>query len=260
MAQAEESMRSQSLIRVRGLRVRYHQQEVLHGVNLDLNDGEFVSLVGKSGCGKSTLLHALAGFVPYQGEVKMPDSLGMVFQNYAIFPWLTVRGNIAFGLGKNHRGDRDEAISNILNMLGIEAEASSYPSELSGGQAQRVALGRAIAADPDVIFMDEPFGALDLFTREKMQTWLLEVWEQQHKTVLFVTHSIEEAIYLSDRILVLADGVVVAEFEVPFGRPRLEDMKFDKAFVSLKRELLTCMEGPAESLRSDALGRRISEG
>ncbi len=225
-----------------GLRVSYGQQEILHGIDLEVSEGEFVSVVGKSGCGKSTFLYALARFIPCRGEVRMPASFGMVFQNYAVFPWLTVRGNIAFGLGKSHSGERDKDVSSMLDMLGLSAEAASYPAQLSGGEAQRVALGRAIAANPEVILMDEPFGALDLYTREKMQTWLLEIWGKQHKTVLFVTHSIEEAIFLSDRIVVLGSGVTLGQYSVPFARPRQENLKFTGSFMDLKQEIVTRME------------------
>lgn len=229
-------------IHIRELRVRYENQVILSNIDLDVGDGEFVSLVGKSGSGKSTLLHALAGFIPHEGEIQMPGKLGMVFQNYAVYPWLTVRGNIAFGMSTEPvTGSRDE-VSNYLELLGLTAVASSYPSQLSGGQSQRVALGRAIAANPDVIFMDEPFGALDLYTREKMQSWLLDIWDRQHKTVLFVTHSVEEAIFLSDRVLVLGNGAILGQFHVPFGRPRREDQKFDPSFLTLKQEIIKCME------------------
>lgn len=232
-------------IAVRGLRVGYGQHDVLHGIDLDVGKGEFVSIVGGSGCGKSTLLYALARFIPYRGEVSMPESFGIVFQNYAVFPWLTVKDNIAFGLHGIHARHSDQ-ISKLLEMLGLLSESSSYPAQLSGGQTQRVALGRAIAADPEVIFMDEPFGALDLFTREKMQTWLLDIWEKQQKTVLFVTHSIEEAIFLSDRVIVLGRGIILGQFNVPFGRPRREELKFSNAFVELEKVITSSMKG-AES-------------
>ena len=231
-------------IAVRGLRVSYGQQEVLHGIDLDVAEGEFVSIVGGSGCGKSTLLYALAGFIPSLGEVTMPKSVGMVFQNYAVFPWLTVKQNIEFGLRGSNSPDK-ENVAQLLEMLGLSAEASSYPAQLSGGQTQRVALGRVIAANPELIFMDEPFGALDLFTREKMQTWLLDIWEKQHKTVLFVTHSIEEAIFLSDRVIVLGGGIILGQFNVPFGRPRLEELKFNDIFVGLKQEIARSMKESA---------------
>jgi len=137
---------------------------------------------------------------------------------------------------------RGDLIARHLEMVGLSADAQKYPAQLSGGQAQRVALARALAPDPEVIFMDEPFGALDMYTREKMQTWLLDIWEKDHKTVLFVTHNIEEAIFLSDRVIVLGDGKILGEFSVPFGRPRAEQIKFTASFVELKRQILDRME------------------
>jgi NitT/TauT family transport system ATP-binding protein len=227
---------------VRGLRVSFQGCEVVHGIDLSVEKGEFVAIVGKSGSGKSTLLHALAGFIDKEGEVQIPRELGMVFQNYAVFPWLTVRGNLAFGLGSKDPKEREALVNRVQEMLGLAAEAHKYPAQLSGGQAQRVALGRAIAPDPEVILMDEPFGALDLYTRERMQTWLLDIWEKEHKTVLFVTHSIEEAIFLADRVVVLGRGLVLGEFPVPFSRPRTAELKFGTSFVELKRQIVETME------------------
>jgi len=230
-------------IQVRGLRVRYGQNEVIHGVDLQANDGEFVAIVGKSGCGKSTLLHALAGFIEREGEVQIPENVGVVFQNYAVFPWLTVRGNMNFGLHAMNATEQEGVVERLLEMTGLSADAAKYPAQLSGGQAQRVALGRALAPDPDVLLMDEPFGALDMYTREKMQGWLLDIWEKQSKTVLFVTHNIEEAIFLADRVLVFGNGRILAEFCVPFGRPRTDKLKFITGFIELKKQIVDTMEG-----------------
>lgn len=225
-------------IEVCGLQVSYDSNEILHGINLSVERGEFVSIVGQSGSGKSTLLHALAGFIEKKGEVKMPKDMGMVFQNYAVFPWLTVKGNIGFGIHGVNSTRREEIITQYLSLVGLSAEAHKYPAQLSGGQSQRVALARALAPNPEVILMDEPFGALDMYTREKMQTWLLDVWEKNHKTVLFVTHNIEEAIFISDRVIVLGKGNILGEFNSPFNRPRTEEIKFTASFVELKRQIL----------------------
>jgi NitT/TauT family transport system ATP-binding protein len=229
-------------IQVRGLSIYYGNHEVLKGVNFTVQRGEFVSVVGKSACGKSSLLHALAGFIGKNGDVQIPADVGIVFQNYAVYPWLTVRGNIAFGLHDKSKEQQDELVKRHLEMAGLSNEADKYPFQLSGGQSQRVALARALVARPEVIFMDEPFGALDMFTREKMQSWLLDIWEKSHTTVLFVTHNIEEAIFLSDKIIVLGQGSIVSEFVIPFGRPRNEQMKFTPAFVELKKQILEQME------------------
>jgi NitT/TauT family transport system ATP-binding protein len=237
-----KDLKKQAQIQVRRLRVRYDGNEILHGVDLNVERGEFVSIVGQSGSGKSTLLHALAGFIDSEGEARMPKGIGMVFQNYAVYPWLTVRGNIAFGLHGINRQKRERIIDTHLELVGLEEQENKYPAQLSGGQTQRVALARALAPNPEVIFMDEPFGALDMYTREKMQTWLLEVWEKDHKTVLFVTHNIEEAIFLSDRIIVIGDGKILGEFPSPFERPRTELLKFTPPFVELKRQILELIE------------------
>jgi ABC-type nitrate/sulfonate/bicarbonate transport system ATPase subunit len=229
-------------ITVRGLRAKYGDVEVLHGIDFEVSERQFVSIVGKSGCGKSTLLHALAGFIEKDGDVRMPADIGVVFQNYAIFPWLTVKGNIGFGIPSVDSASKKEILASHLEMVGLSAEGHKYPFQLSGGQAQRVALARVLAANPSVILMDEPFGALDMFTRERMQTWLLKIWNASHKTVLFVTHNIEEALFLSDRVLVLGGGNVLVDLNVPFERPRLEALKFTPAFVELKKQILDKMD------------------
>lgn len=229
-------------ITAHNLQVCYGAAEVLHGIDLAIKAGEFVSIVGQSGSGKSTLLHALAEFVESRGKVEVPSRIGMVFQNYAVFPWLTVRGNIAFGLHEVDRETKAKKIKEHLELTRLEEHQNKYPAELSGGQSQRVALARALAPNPDAIFMDEPFGALDPHTQEKMETWLLDVWERDHKTVVFVTHNIEEAIFLSDRIIVLGAGNILGEYPVRFARPRLEPIKFTSEFLALKKELHDTLE------------------
>lgn len=229
-------------IEVRDLKVSYEDLEVIQGISFEVRRGEFVSIIGKTGCGKSSLLHALAGFIDKKGEITVSGNAGIVFQAYAIFPWLTVEQNIAFGLGKFSNVRRTELVSQHLEMTGLMNEASKYPFQLSGGQSQRVALARALAPNPDVILMDEPFGALDEFTREKMQAWLLDIWEKTHKTVVFVTHNLEEAIFLSDRVMALGHGKILGEFAVPFERPREEKVKFSGEFVTLKEKMLEMLE------------------
>lgn len=229
-------------IQVCGLKVCYGSHEVIRGINFTVQKGEFVSVIGKSGCGKSSMLHALAGLIERTGEVDIPSDVGMIFQNYAVFPWLTVKGNIAFGLKGADEKQRGELVARHLEMIGLTNDAHKYPFELSGGQSQRVALARALVLDPNVILMDEPFGALDQFTREKMQVWLLDIWEKNHKTVIFVTHNIEEAIYLSDRVIVMGQGEILGEFPVPFERPRGEQIKFSAQFMTLKKQMLKVLE------------------
>ena len=168
----------------------------------------------------------------------MPQTIGMIFQNYAMFPWLTVSENIAFGLSNQPREKRAQIVQEHLKIAGLEDKKNKYPAELSGGQIQRVALARSLAPNPEVLLMDEPYGALDAYTRDKMQQWLLNVWETHKKTIIFVTHSIEEAIFLADRVLVLNHQKFTKQFMVPFLRPRREEIKFIPAFNQLRKDIL----------------------
>ncbi len=219
----------------------------LDGVDLDVAPGELVCLLGPSGCGKSTLLNAVAGFsAPTSGEIVVggrpvagpgPDR-GMVFQEYALFPWMTVAANVAFGL--EMRGETKEEIgrkvSALLGKLHLAEFASRFPKDLSGGMRQRVAIARLLALDSPVLLMDEPFGALDALTRRNLQDELLRIWTEVRKTILFVTHGIEESIYLADRIVVLTyrPGRVKAIVSVTLQRPR--DVSSPE-FNALGREL-----------------------
>jgi NitT/TauT family transport system ATP-binding protein len=230
-------------IELRGLRVRYGDRVVVHNIDLTVERGEFVTIVGRSGCGKSTLLNALGGFIDKEGYAAILGTFGVIFQSYAVFPWLTVRGNILFGFPEKEPAEQRAArLKSLLDMTGLAAEADKYPAELSGGQVQRVACARALAREPDVLLMDEPFGALDTYTRNKMQTWLLDVWERHRQSIIFVTHSIEEAIFLSDRIVVLANGNVVGTFQVPFGRPRNKSLQYEPDFVALEKQIASILE------------------
>jgi NitT/TauT family transport system ATP-binding protein len=186
---------------------------VLENINLEVFDGEFVCVLGPSGCGKSTLLSTMAGFLtPSSGEVRIdgdvvrgPDPRRIfVFQERGVFPWLTVEGNIGFGLGKLPRAERTQRIEHYIKMVGLEGFEKSYPHELSGGMKQRVEVARALAVNPDVMFLDEPFGALDSITRMVMRGELLRIWHAERKTILFVTHDIDEAVQLADRVVVMS--------------------------------------------------------
>jgi ABC-type nitrate/sulfonate/bicarbonate transport system ATPase subunit/ABC-type nitrate/sulfonate/bicarbonate transport system permease component len=236
-----------SSIQLEGVSVAYDGRTVLDAVSVDVKRGEFVAIVGLSGSGKTTLLNAVAGFVEATGTVRRPGPIGVVFQDYAAYPWLTARDNIAFGLRDHlsHALDADAArvVDHHLELAGLAGKADAYPAQLSGGQVQRIGVARALAPSPDVILMDEPYGALDRYTREKMQEWLLSVWAQHQHTILFVTHDIEEALYLADRVIVLVDGRIAGELRVPFVRPRLEALKFAREFVELKRDVLVTMRG-----------------
>ena len=229
--------------------------------SLDISPGEFVCILGPSGCGKSTLLNSVAGYVrPTQGQVLVdgevitkpgPDR-GMVFQQYSLFPWKTIHDNIAFGPKlAGHSSTECSSIANtFLAMIGLSRYANSYPSELSGGMQQRVGIARALANYPSVLLMDEPFGALDAQTRLMMQESLLSIWDEFGITVLFVTHDVDEAISLADRVLVMSasPGSIIADFKVPIERPRDPDAATSESFINLKKECLSYIR--AESLKA----------
>ncbi|OYR21491.1 ABC transporter ATP-binding protein [Brucella grignonensis] len=207
--------------------------EALRNASLTVRKGEFICLIGASGCGKSTLLRMVAGFeTPTSGDVLMwdkpvggPDpSRGMVFQDYGLFPWLTVRDNIGFGPKSRGRAKREvcETSDKFIELVGLQKFANAYPHQLSGGMKQRVAIARVLANDAEVVLMDEPFGALDAMTRERLQDELVELWERTKLTVLFVTHAIEEAIFLADRVVVMSPGPgrIDSEYSIDLQRPR----------------------------------------
>ena len=216
----------------------------LDTASFDVSNGEFVCIVGPSGCGKTTLFRIIAGLeeatdgsVVLNGRrVDGPTSdMGVVFQEYHLFPWRTVRGNVAFGLEKSGvpAPERRERVEDLIELVGLDGFAESYPKELSGGMKQRVAIARALAVDPSLLLMDEPFGAVDAQTREMLQTELLEIWKRTGKTVLFVTHDVEEAVKLADRIVVMAKepGRVKEIVEVDLSRPRLRsDTEFGEHY------------------------------
>jgi NitT/TauT family transport system ATP-binding protein len=209
--------------------------KALDDVSITVEDGEFVSIVGPSGCGKTTFLRILDGLLDQtNGDILIDGNpvegsgrdRGMVFQSFNLFPWRSVLDNVAFGLEAAGMGkkERREEAQKYVNMVGLEGFGDARPQELSGGMQQRVGLARALAIDPEILLMDEPFGALDAQTRELMQTELLKIWSEQQKTSVFVTHDIEEAIYLSDRVIILTarPGRVNRVVDVPFERPRYD--------------------------------------
>ena len=186
---------------------------VLEDINLDVSDGEFICLVGPSGCGKSTLLNLMGGFLaPTQGSVTIdnqvirgPDPRRiLVFQERGVFPWLTVEGNIGFGLAKLSRAERRERIDHYVQMVRLQGFEHTFPSDLSGGMQQRLQVARALAVNPDILYLDEPFGALDSITRLIMRGELLRIWQSEHRTIIFVTHDVDEAVQLADRVVVLS--------------------------------------------------------
>ena len=206
---------------------------VLEHVDLSVYKGEFVCIVGPSGCGKSTLLNIIGGFLKEsKGEVKVegqpvngPDPGRIfVFQENGVFPWLTVAENVGFSLLSRPATERDERVAHYIQMVGLTGFEKSYPRELSGGMRQRVEIARALAADARVLYMDEPFGALDFLTRLKMRADLIRIWQAEGKTILFVTHDIEEAVQLADRVLVMSKRPATVQEEVVIDLPRPRDL------------------------------------
>jgi NitT/TauT family transport system ATP-binding protein/sulfonate transport system ATP-binding protein len=224
-------------LNIRGVTKRFAvgngEIEALAPVDLSIPKGEFVCLIGASGCGKSTLLRVIAGFEePTTGGVSIDGRLitgpgsdrGMVFQDYALFPWMTVRDNISFGPRQRHlpREEIARMADEFVRMVGLERFADRYPNQLSGGMKQRVAIARVLANNADILLMDEPFGALDALTREQLQHELLQIWKRTGVTTIFVTHSVEEAVLLADRVLVMSAGPgrIDSDFQIDLVRPR----------------------------------------
>jgi len=224
---------------------------VLVDQSLEVKQGEFVALLGPSGCGKSTLLQIINGLIPADGgrivldgkdiTGKTGTGRGMVFQGADLFPWRTALENIAFGLQVMGvpKAERMQRARAYLKLVGLEGFEQAWPHQLSGGMQQRVGIARAFCIEPSLLLMDEPFGALDVQTRDVLQDELVRIWEADRKMVLFVTHGIEEALFLADRILVFSKrpARVLREIAVPFARPRREDMKLEPEFLTLRREI-----------------------
>jgi NitT/TauT family transport system ATP-binding protein len=218
------------------------------GVDLEVGAGEFITIVGPSGCGKSTLLLAIDGLIdPTRGAVTLggrtitkpgPDR-AMVFQDFGLMPWRTVQSNIEFGMELAKVGDRAATAAELIKLVGLEGFEKHHPHELSGGMRQRVGIARALAVDPDVLLMDEPFGALDAQTREIMAEELLKVWEQRRKTVLFVTHGIDESIYLADRVVVMGKGPgrILETIEIDLPRPRTPAIRGSREFQEYRTRI-----------------------
>jgi NitT/TauT family transport system ATP-binding protein len=240
--------------------------EAIHDLSLRVGDGEFVTIVGPSGCGKSTFLHILGGFVPRDGgtmrldgrdvEGPGPDR-GMMFQDLALFPWRTVAGNVGWALEVQGRprAEREAVVDRLLALVGLRPFRHAYPNELSGGMRQRVALARVLCFEPAVMLMDEPFGALDAQTRELMQEELQRIWQQTRKTVLFVTHDIDEAVYLGDRVLVFTarPGEIKAELSISLPQPRSIEVKKSPEFLAYRNTIW-------DLLRAEVLKAREQEG
>ena len=239
---------------------RSDDQEVLaiDEIDLKIKNEEFATLLGPSGCGKSTLLRIVAGLIkPTRGIVRLDGNRiarpgqdrGMVFQSYTLFPWLSVKENIQFGLEISGmpKVQQEQIAQEFVEKVGLKGFEKTYPKGLSGGMKQRVAIARALANNPAILLLDEPFGALDAQTRALMQELLTQVWEELHKTILFVTHDVEEAIFLSDRVFVMTarPGKIKAEIDIPLGRPRSYEIKATEAFLNLKKQALALIREEA---------------
>ena len=237
-------------LRVQNLGIVYQRDgnriPALEDINLDVSDGEFVCLVGPSGCGKSTLLNTMGGFLsPTSGSVAIdgetvtgPDRRRiLVFQEHAVFPWLTVEGNIGFGLSKLAKEERAERIAHYVDLVQLQGFERSYPSDLSGGMKQRLQVARALAVNPDVLFLDEPFGALDSITRVTMRSELLRIWQTERRTIIFVTHDIDEAVQLADRVVVLSSRPAKIRDILTIDIPHSRNISSPR-YLALRDELL----------------------
>nr|WP_205520851.1 ABC transporter ATP-binding protein [Propylenella binzhouense] len=261
-AAAPASVRERALVSVRGVGKRYPLEDgaevdALAGFDLDIADKEFVSLIGPSGCGKSTALSIVAGLQePTHGEVliaghpparaRADREIGVVFQQPVLLPWRTIRANCTLLLEVAGRWTKEaeERASAILEIVGLADFAERYPHQLSGGMKQRAAIARALCLDPLLLLMDEPFGALDEFTRHQMNIELMRIWSRDRKTILFVTHNIAEAVFMSDRVIAMSPrpGRIVEEITVPLPRPRDPDVRFTREFTECVFHLQRLLE------------------
>jgi NitT/TauT family transport system ATP-binding protein len=258
-------------LRVEGLSVAFERTgaaplTVLDRVSFDVAEGEFVAIVGPSGCGKTTVLRCMAGLqAPGGGRITIGGRrlagvdrrVAMVFQSDSLFPWRTVAANVAFGLEvrRAERARTAQVVQELVDLVGLGGFERAYPHQLSGGMRQRVNLARALAVDPEVLLMDEPFSALDMLTREAMQVELQRIWLRRRKTVLFVTHQIEEAVFLADRVLLMSrrPGRLRADVAVPLPRPRDDHGRHTPEFHAL-------VDGLAESLSNELTGAGEGDG
>jgi NitT/TauT family transport system ATP-binding protein len=234
----------------------------LSDISLSVNDGEFLAVVGPSGCGKTTMLNIIAGLLPYEaGTVSIAGKKvsgpgidrAVVFQHSSLLPWRTIAGNVRYGMELQRRFDKPtmaERTDHFIRMVGLTGFEKHFPSELSGGMQQRVNLARALASDPEVLLMDEPFAALDAQTREFMQAELLKIWSEARKTVVFITHQINEAVYLADRVVVMSPrpGRIKDVFKIPFGRPRILSLKRDPKFLEIEDAIWQLVEEKPERM------------
>lgn len=239
-------------------RVKKGEFKAVENLNLKIEKGEFICIIGRSGCGKTTTLYAVAGLNPVSNgrilldghEITGPGAeRGMVFQNDSVFPWLTVEQNVMYGLKlkRTEKAQMQSTVRHYLTLVGLWEARHLYPRELSGGMRKRVDLARAFANDPEILLMDEPFGNLDAMTKEALQVSILQLWQESQKTVLFVTHDVEEALFLAQRTIVMVGppGRVKSMTVVPFGYPRDIGLKIDPQFLSLRAALMKALAATA---------------
>jgi NitT/TauT family transport system ATP-binding protein len=262
-------------LEARRVAIHYRRQRTgldliaVDGVDLRVADGEFLSIVGPSGCGKTTFLNAVDGLIPIASgsllldgnEISSPGrDRAMVFQQPSLLPWRTVNGNVIYGLEMQHRADKEsrETAARLIDLVGLQGFADAWPSELSGGMQQRVNLARALATDPEVLLLDEPFAALDAQTRETMQQELLRIWGATRKTAMFITHDITEAVYLADRVIVFTarPGRVKLDVKIELPRPRDLRLKRDARFIEYERMIWETIR--EEVIRSESRGRAVA--
>lgn len=248
-------IRNKKAIEIKNLGKKYdnfndgESEYVLRGINIDVMENEFVCVLGPSGCGKSTLLNLISGYIkPTEGEIdifgekvtKANGKVGMVFQEHALMPWLTVKKNIMMGPKLHHNSKREceEKAQKYMDMVGLKGIENYFPNQLSGGMAQRVGIARALANEPQIILMDEPLGALDAMTRENMRRELLNIFEEAKITIFFITHSVQEAVYLADRVIVLKDATVDCDVKIELDRPRdMKSCRFTEYIEFLEKRL-----------------------
>jgi len=273
--QLRTTSEEQGSIAVRNVSIRLGRGtsrfEAVHDISFDVTPGEFVCILGPSGCGKSTLLGALAGHIqPADGELRLDNAAisapspdrGLVFQHHTLFPWKKVIDNVAYGLKMKGIGQYERAARarELIKLVGLAGFENRYPAELSGGMQQRVEIARVLINHPRVLLMDEPFGALDALTRSMMQELLLDIWGRIPTTVVFVTHDIDEALFLADRILVMTHrpGRLLANIPVPFARPRQRTLLTEPSFVAIKRQCMELLHGEHERFRKQDPLERLS--
>ena len=252
---------SETMISIQGVSKHFGEFQALEHIDLEVEKGEFVVLLGASGCGKSTLLNLITGFNrPTGGRIivngrevnKVDPHCGMVFQQYALFPWLTVLENVAFGLKMKgiKRSERNEVAMRFIEMVGLKDFENRFPNALSGGMRQRVSIARVLANDPDVILLDEPFAALDAMTRQVLQDELLRIYEQSKKTIVFITHSIDEALLLSTRMIIMSarPGRIVTDIRNDLPMPRNAEVQLSPRYNELKSQIWETVQ--SEVMRS----------